>query len=74
MLVEVKLFATFRQGRFDKKRLDVCEGSSLDDLLKQLNIPFEQVGILLANGRDVSVEHKLNENDTISIFPAIAGG
>ena len=74
MFVEVRLFATFREGRFDKKRLDVCDGDSLDDLLKQINLPLNQVGILLVNGQNTSAQYKLTENDVISIFPAIAGG
>jgi molybdopterin converting factor small subunit len=74
MLVEVRLFATFREGRFNKKQLDVCDGYLLCDLLKQLDIPLNRVGILLVNGRNTSSQYKLIENDVISIFPAIAGG
>jgi len=39
MVVEVKLFATFRDGRFNERELELPEESSLSDLLKYLKIP-----------------------------------
>ena len=38
MLVEVRLFASFREGRFKDKELELPEGSSLGELLAQLEI------------------------------------
>ena len=74
MLIKVKLFATFRQGRFDEKKMDLPRVSSVSFLLEHLNISAEQVGILLVNGQSVSVETELSDNDIVSIFPAIGGG
>ncbi|MHC4758373.1 MAG: MoaD/ThiS family protein [Planctomycetota bacterium] len=74
MVVEVKLFATFRQGRFDKKEMEFSKAVPLADLLKDLNIPLEQVGVLLVNGRNTSPEYLLASEDVVSIFPAIGGG
>ena len=74
MVVEVKLFATFREGRFNEKELELPEKSSLSELLKYLKIPEKDAKVLIVNGLAVSVEHKLNNNDVIAIFPPIAGG
>jgi len=74
MIVEVRLFATFRKGRFPKKQMELPEGTSLKDLFKQLKIPAKQVGILLVNGLGVVHEQKLCPHDVVSIFPLIAGG
>ena len=74
MLVEVRLFAAFRKGRFDKKKLELTEGNSLRDLLKHLKIPQKATKILLVNGLAASVEQKLSHNDVVVIFPLIAGG
>lgn len=74
MLVEVRLFATFRNGRFKKKELELVEGDSLDDVLGVLGIPLEEVGILLVNGADASSECKLTAQDVLSIFPSLGGG
>jgi sulfur carrier protein ThiS len=74
LLVEVRLFATFRNGRFDKKEMEFSESVSLTELLGNLNIPLDQVGILLVNGKNTSPEHHLASEDVVSIFPAIGGG
>ncbi|MHC4474302.1 MAG: MoaD/ThiS family protein [Planctomycetota bacterium] len=74
MTVEVRLFATFREGRFDNKQIDLADESPLGDVLQRLKIPKAQVGILLVNGRSASPETKLKVDDVISIFPALGGG
>ena len=74
MVVEVRLFATFRKGRSPKKQMELPEGTSLKDLFKKLKIPAEQVGILLVNGLGAVHEQKLHPQDVVSIFPLIAGG
>ncbi len=74
MIVEVRLFATFRQGRFKKQQLEFAQGCHMTDLLGQLDIPAEEVGILLVNGRDSSPDCVLSENDQVSIFPTLGGG
>ena len=74
MVVEVKLFATFREGRFNEKELELSEESSIGDLLKHLKIPEKDAKIIILNGLAVSVEHKLSNHDIVAIFPPIAGG
>ncbi|MHC4640668.1 MAG: MoaD/ThiS family protein [Planctomycetota bacterium] len=74
MLVEVRLFATLRNGRFKKRNMELSEGSVLDAVLERLKIAREEVGILLVNGRDASEKGKLAPNDVVSIFPSLGGG
>lgn len=74
MLVEVRLFATFREGRFKEKQMEFPEGSSLADLLGHLQIAETEARILLVNGTAVSAEHKMAPHDVVSIFPPMAGG
>ena len=74
MVVEVRLFASFREGRFKEKELELPEGSSLGDLLAQLDIAQKDAKITIVNGVAVSAEHKLSDHDVIAIFPPVAGG
>ncbi len=74
MLVDVKLFATFRTNRFKRKEVELPESSSVGDLLKHLDIAEKDAKVLIVNGLPVSAEHKLSNNDVIAIFPPIAGG
>ena len=74
MVVEVRLFATFREGRFKEKELELPEESSLSDLLKHLKIPEKDAKVMIVNGLAVSVDHKLSNEDVVAIFPPVAGG
>ncbi len=74
MVVEVRLFATFREGRFNEKEMELPQGSSLGDLLAHLEIPQKDAKITIVNGSAVSAEHKLSDHDIVAIFPPIAGG
>jgi len=74
MVVEVKLFATFRENRFKEKEMELPDAGSPADILTQLNIPTELVGILLVNGRNASFDQKLVAGNVVAIFPAIGGG
>jgi sulfur carrier protein len=74
MVVAVRLFASFREGRFKEKELELPEGSSLGDLLTRLDIAHKDAKITIVNGTAVSAEHKLSSQDVIAIFPPIAGG
>ncbi len=74
MLVQVRLFATFRKDRFKEKEMEFPEGSSVADILAHLRIVEKEARILLVNGISVTVDHKPAENDVIAIFPPMAGG
>jgi molybdopterin converting factor small subunit len=74
MFVEVRLFASFREGRFKEKELELLDGSLLGDLLAQLEIAQKDAKITIVNGLGVSAEHKLSDRDVVAIFPPIAGG
>jgi len=72
--VEVRLFATLREGRFKQQKFSLDNGVSVENLLQQLGISPKDVSILLVNGRDAFFEQKLKDGDVISIFPPIGGG
>lgn len=74
MKVEVRLFATFREGREKKYFLDVPEGSRILDILNMLNIEAGEVSILLLNGRDGDTMRTLEDSDVVAVFPPVGGG
>lgn len=74
MKVEVRLFATFRNGRDKKLFMDLVDGSKVTDILELLNIKAEELGILLINGRDGDVNRVLEESDVVALFPPVGGG
>ena len=74
MVIKVRLFAMFREGRFDEKDLELPQDSSLADLMEYLKIPEKDSKVLLLNGLSASVKDKLSDDDVVAIFPMIAGG
>ena len=72
--VTVKLFATFRDGRFKVEEKELPEDSRVISVLEPLNIKPEEVAICLVNGQNVNEEYVLNNGDTIALFPPVGGG
>lgn len=75
MEVEVRLFATFRKGRWKHQSMSFDNQPKIEDILKQLDIQERELGIVLINGRhcDDTKTH-LNDRDILSIFPPVGGG
>lgn len=74
MEVQVRLFATFRKGRFKNKKYVFDREISIEDILKQLNIKENELGIALINGCYGEIESTLKDGDILALFPPIGGG
>ncbi|NLY86694.1 MAG: MoaD/ThiS family protein [Tissierellia bacterium] len=74
MSVEVRLFATFREGRQNKYFLELDDGTTVLDVLNLLNINPEEASIILINGKNVDVTKVLSNGDVLSLFPPVGGG
>lgn len=74
MKITVKLFATFRNGRFDLEVRDYPEGTKVGQIVEELQLPREQLGILMVNSRHVDLDRVLLEGETLAIFPLVGGG
>ena len=74
MRLTIKLFADFRQGRFAARECEYSQKRSVLQILQELLIPPDEVGVLLCNGRHVDFDRELVEGDICSIFPKIGGG
>ena len=74
MHVTVKLFATFRDGRFKVEEKELPEESLVLDVLQPLNITPEEVAICLVNGRNANEQHVLKNGDILALFPPVGGG
>jgi molybdopterin converting factor small subunit len=74
MQVTIKLFANFRNNRFNKEILTIAPGVTVGAIVTELAIAEEEVGVILINGRHSSLDQELAEGDTLSLFPLIGGG
>jgi molybdopterin converting factor small subunit len=72
--VTVKLFASFREGRFDVAQRDCAAGTTVASLVHDLGIAPEEIGVVLVGGRHAALEQCTAPGDTIAIFPLLGGG
>ena len=73
-MIEIRLFATLRDGRDKIIKLDLNSFTVAGDVLKHLPICPEDVAIYLINGRHSNLDAPIKDGDVIAIFPPIGGG
>lgn len=74
MLLTIKLFATFRNGRFNQEAREYREGTRIGEIVDALGIPQEEIGIVLVGGRHQDLDYQPSEGETIALFPLLGGG
>jgi molybdopterin converting factor small subunit len=81
--VRVRLFANLREKLAQPRgrgSVELEEGATLADLLARLEIPQAQAQMVLVNGEQAPRDPRrrarliLEEGDTVSVFPPVAGG
>ena len=73
-MVEVRLFATLRQGRQKVYQMESGSVSNVQDVIDALDIPRSDVNIILINGFHQKPETEVKDEDIVSLFPAVGGG
>ena len=73
-MIEVRLFATFREGRDKVSFLDQKNFKNAGEILDYLRIPREEVALLLINGRYSAIDTPLKDGDILALFPPVGGG
>ena len=80
MEVNLKLFATLRKklppgSKAGKATLTVDDGTTILDVIHQLDIPEDLAHMVLVNGEQThDLGQALADGDGLSIFPPVAGG
>ncbi len=73
--ITVKFFANLQKYGPPKTILVIPEGSTVNYLLKKYRIPKDEVVKIMINGQPhMKSSYILKENDTVAIFPLLAGG
>jgi len=79
MRVWVRLYATLRAylpgaASGAKMTVELSEGATVGDLVKQLGLPSDEVKVTFVNGRARSPDWVLQPGDEVGVFPPIGGG
>ena len=73
-MIEVRVFATLREGR-EKVTMLPPEGiSTAGDILRHFSIPEGEVSILLINGFHSKSGDTVKDGDILALFPPVGGG
>lgn len=73
-MIEVRLFATFREGRGKVLELEPQKYPTALSIIEGLGIPLDDVAILLINGRHKKPGDKISDGDVLALFPPVGGG
>ena len=73
-MIEVRLFATLRQGRQKVYHVEPSTVTNIQDIMDVLDIPRSEVNIMLINGFHQKPETEVKDEDIVSLFPAVGGG
>lgn len=79
MRVRVKLFAILSRyvpgaGSGVPFETDLPEGATVNELVRRLNLPSEEVKVAFINGHTRPLDWPLEPGDEVGIFPPIGGG
>ena len=74
MKLTVKLFAYFRDNRFVAEIREYPETTIVGDIVAELDIDPEELGVIMINSRHCKLDTVLKENDILAIFPVVGGG
>jgi len=74
MKIHIKLYGEFLKYGPEESYKELPEGSTVNDLLKQLSIKERNYIIMLINLKRSWFEDKLSDGDTVSIFSPVGGG
>lgn len=73
-MIEVRLFATLREGRGKIVMLPAEAFPDAGAIIRHLDIPAEEVAILLINGFHQKPETEVKDGDIVALFPPVGGG
>lgn len=73
--VSINLFATLANFTpANAENYPVAPGSSVQDVLVELDVPIEEVKLIFINGVKGDFSSILQDGDRIGVFPPIGGG
>jgi molybdopterin synthase sulfur carrier subunit len=74
MQITVKLFASFRVGRFVNASQEYPAGTRVADVISALRIPEAEIGMIMLNNRHAEPGEQLSEGASLALFPLLGGG
>lgn len=74
MQITVSLHGVLRINRCKKELREYPEGSSVQTVIDDLQIPVQLLGIILINGIHAKADDTLQNDDILMLLPLLEGG
>ena len=74
MQIQVKLIGLFKTGRFAEQARTYPEESRVAEVVADLQLPRQHLGIVLINGRHAEEDAVLADGDELTLLPFVDGG
>lgn len=74
MRVRVSLYSALRIDRFSAAEVELPENATIEDLLETLDLPLQDIGIVMVNAHSGTFQQRLQPGDRITLIPPIGGG
>jgi molybdopterin synthase sulfur carrier subunit len=79
MKIEIKLFYDLAQflppgSTKNTGTMDLDEGTTVQDLIELLKLPSDLPKSIIVNGITAKKDTVLKDNDSVAVFPPMAGG
>jgi sulfur carrier protein ThiS len=73
--IELKLFVTLAKYLpGDGQAHEINEGTTVNDLIKEIGIPPDMVKLIFINGKKQEESYTIQHKDRVGIFPPVGGG
>jgi len=73
-MIEVRAFATLRKLRPPVEMVAIGDARTIRDVTTLLEVPEEELAIILLNGRHATFDDPISAGDILSLFPPVGGG
>ena len=77
MKIKVKLAGHLKKYGYkgaSEFQIELTQGSTVQDIISQLEIPDSSFAFCSVNGIKESSKHPLNDGDAVAIYPPLSGG
>ena len=74
MKIRVRLSGAFRIGRFKEEEREYPRGTIIQQVVDELELPEQILGIVLINGIHADFGDELQEGDILALLPIVDGG
>lgn len=75
MPIELKCYATLAPlSPSNADAFPIREGETVEDVMRRLSIPIDEIKIVFVNGINAPLDHPLADGDRVGVFPPVGGG